>query len=623
MVKLIRLSSQDDKAVFTANFDTDIPLGEGAQIAVKNAVFQVNRSIGTFDSFEGDISTKNVSEDNKTNFVALAPGNYNQTQFKTLMRRIANTLNRGLDYGALAAGGTAPYAELNENFSMYNVYLRNNGLVCIDYRYSPLLRPSNSSFATNDAPFNVITSNNVANPTDGKNRHVMDIAPANAARTDEAYRYVALKSIEMSQGSGIFSCQVYNSVVDANPAQNGFGIGISFEETADDVVGGAGNVTDPRDGRQNMNDEARNIEILFTDVNTPYKTRVSAFNTASVEETSALNPRNVVDTTADKNDIIELRIGTESRGGNPFIGKKFIAGFVIQDDGAGGATETRLFTHHLSEIELGEEVDLLSGANDVVFTPYLFFRGNRNNIRINDPVFSPNPFRNPKIRANDPGNLEQIYFPLVDAPYYRNVGAGDPSQDSLNAELRAMLPTMVFRRFVRHVFDNVITLSSSISKVLGSSQNLLSKQNLIMCDGTDANLLHGFAAPPRLGLVGCQYTLDRMPFKLERDFYMIESLNLNVDSYNSSVVVRNLATRGGSVFNTKGERKNILDTIPATDDRQALITYEPNEKTFVDIKNSSDINLRNLRIRIVDELFIPIQTQGLSNITLVVKEKDE
>jgi len=72
----------------------------------------------------------------------------------------------------------------------------------------------------------------------------------------------------------------------------------------------------------------------------------------------------------------------------------------------------------------------------------------------------------------------------------------------------------------------------------------------------------------------------------------------------------------------KGDRKNILATIPLQQGTGEMV-YEVNTPIFIDIKNLSDSNIRNLKFRILDNNFQEIKTSNTSNMTLLIKGPKE
>ena len=92
--------------------------------------------------------------------------------------------------------------------------------------------------------------------------------------------------------------------------------------------------------------------------------------------------------------------------------------------------------------------------------------------------------------------------------------------------------------------------------------------------------------------------------------YLIELLNLQVDSFHG-------LAQG---------RKNILAAVPVSENIMSdsgQIQYEPNNLFFVDLKNKFPITLRNISARIIGNDFSEIETEGLAEIAILIKNKDE
>ena len=86
--------------------------------------------------------------------------------------------------------------------------------------------------------------------------------------------------------------------------------------------------------------------------------------------------------------------------------------------------------------------------------------------------------------------------------------------------------------------------------------------------------------------------------------YIIELLNMDIESYDSLA---------------KGHR-NILKVIHQTNvgaDKN-LINYEANNLTFLNIRNATKQTLRNIKVRILNAYLKPINTTGLSAITILI-----
>lgn len=89
--------------------------------------------------------------------------------------------------------------------------------------------------------------------------------------------------------------------------------------------------------------------------------------------------------------------------------------------------------------------------------------------------------------------------------------------------------------------------------------------------------------------------------------YLVEMLSELVDSYDSY----------------QQGRKNILAPIPISDRTintgTGIIQYQPNNLVFVDLKNSKERLIRNMRARIITDTYDPIEIEGLAEINLLLK----
>lgn len=103
--------------------------------------------------------------------------------------------------------------------------------------------------------------------------------------------------------------------------------------------------------------------------------------------------------------------------------------------------------------------------------------------------------------------------------------------------------------------------------------------------------------------------LGEKPFTL-RDFsesYVIELLNLKLDSMDSQ---------------SKGP-KNFLYVIPQLSAIREHVVYQVPQLIFLNLNNATNINLRELRARVLKEDLTPITCYGISEMVIILKEKDE
>jgi len=99
--------------------------------------------------------------------------------------------------------------------------------------------------------------------------------------------------------------------------------------------------------------------------------------------------------------------------------------------------------------------------------------------------------------------------------------------------------------------------------------------------------------------------------------YLVELLNIPLESYHTA------AASKGTNNETGGGRKSILSSIPISEriiNNSGQIQYEPNTLFYVSLNNKFPINLRNIKARIVSNDFSPIVTEGISEISILIRE---
>jgi hypothetical protein len=140
-------------------------------------------------------------------------------------------------------------------------------------------------------------------------------------------------------------------------------------------------------------------------------------------------------------------------------------------------------------------------------------------------------------------------------------------------------------------------------------------QNFIQFEGAQVASFMGFKnqrIPAVSGFILAAqhtYTADfTLATPQEADAYIVELLNLKLDSYDSFSTAE--TPEGGG-------RRSILHVIPTSNDRGQVI-YAPPYLTFLDLNNRETIYLRNLRARVVHNDYSDIETRGLSTLVLIV-----
>jgi len=99
-----------------------------------------------------------------------------------------------------------------------------------------------------------------------------------------------------------------------------------------------------------------------------------------------------------------------------------------------------------------------------------------------------------------------------------------------------------------------------------------------------------------------------------------------LNSYNDSFIVELLDLKLDSYDTQKKGRVNILAVVPSAELNENLtsgVVYEASNLLFINLKNYQELQLRNLRLRVLQRDFTPINLKGLGVMCLLVKDKDE
>lgn len=114
--------------------------------------------------------------------------------------------------------------------------------------------------------------------------------------------------------------------------------------------------------------------------------------------------------------------------------------------------------------------------------------------------------------------------------------------------------------------------------------------------------------------------------QLTTEYYALAPELFLLNSYNDSFVVELLDLKLDSYDSQKGTRRNILAVIPSAEINEqssAGIVYEANNLIWINLNNYEKLNLRNMRLRVLQRDLTPIEMKGLAVMTVLVKDKDE
>lgn len=617
MVKLIRLATTNEDAVFRANFDTDIILNENAQIAVRHCYFENDDIIFRPSESSGKIITKvDVSDadpsgtsDGITNIVEA--GTYRFGAKNTINQAITNALNTGCNVRSDTATGADYQNNPIVNASSFQCRQSNlnEDYVQLCYRYSPNTAFHPEFYAQNynqntgekvypyiaNRPLPGAPTGHIVSADIGREISIPVGDAAVVFNNTQKYRMLASENIGLCKGSSYFHAQIKYD----NGLGQGFGMGIAFTPKVKEGEKEAF-LSNYDIGFDLLPDDVRTMEIFYTNLNTPYTYRLNAVETITSHNPSA----DTANVNAGLHDVILFRLVNVEGDGVNSLRKKW-QGVIISHNGGNGSEEI-IFERVVSSEEL-----------EMNWQPYIWFLAKDNSLKIQDVTWTPDPFLNGENFALEE---DQTIFPSQDVA---------PPPGLLSAGIIKFLPHINPYRNTADRESRVL-LSRTLENLIGFKQNHNSVLQSTI-GGADCKI-EAFAennAEEYTDHQGRLLTFKQQGWQVEgedhvrfdvNDYYIIETLGLPLNSYNSSEDAAPSNKQEKLTFwNTDGARVNILDTIPFINE-QGLVVYSPNELLYVDILNSNKQNLRNLKVRILDQYRKPIKLVGKAEILLVIKD---
>ena len=616
MVRLLRLQTYDDNCVFDCNFDSDILIGENASIGLKNLIFTPNETMLDINSSDGKITFVPEFEGEGQGEIGnifkeqtMETSSFNANEIEKFTQELERTLNRTLSFldgkdnnRFTLAAGSCFSVDLNtggENGKQFSInfylcpvvgfvksiYLSPDGTSLDKF---PENSPTNLYFKYSDKCSDIykkITHEAVAGQS---NNFYFSVNDSETPVRDFRFRHIARYGI--SKGSGCYYCRIVSSSADGDPTvPNGFRFGLTFntEIFEDDAL-----ITIP--------EKDRNFEIVFTDPNTAYSHRSSNVGESGTEIFIDANgqpilPELVNGGVENRHDILLFKYDTNEQG------QKCISSFIIQE--TAGATL-------LSEFQLGTD------SQNATCTPYIIFHANKNKIKVDLLRFSPD------VSTLDE-NRELIRdFPLQDDSPLSTGGGG---VGVANAGTNQTVVSALNLNQVRFGIPGRPEATRKSSKI-NFSDDLLDVMGLKTPTGlynSIALIEEIFENDGRPNFVGFVISSKSVFALKNRDFFIVEFLNLQLDSYDSSIAGDSRERKQGiHSASTNGRRRNILATVPYEEGTKGFVDFQANEVDYIDINNGIPVSIRNLKVRVLDENFKKIFIDSIqsANMTLLLKD---
>ena len=620
-MKLIRLATNDN-GNFSSSFGNEMILKPNAKMALLNLTF--NSSIGKLTtSNDQSITTKTDAVEPLTQKIhTLDNREFASTEagFKEYKEYIISSLNSSI---AMTRGKNN---ESNAVGSQYTIQFDEDGTEEIVYRYAPCV----NGLATKDVYKNYTTGGTAAidvpdfmevNPNllvegleegilvDTNQRDINWIQTTmqpnvNQNNTNNRDNCTGCTT-EICPGSGFMSCRIADLVDRADAGNsNGFGIGLSkIPLSFDDNRGGFNGA---------ITTEMIFADIFFNQSSTPYKFTTQNF--PGQEFSASFNPfkTNIVtDTDIDTHDIM---------------------GFEIQ-----GNTCTICVYQAQAAPNNRRVVAIVNIPPGQKLYPYFYMRGAgtaKTGSATPDCTADMLNFTYNSLQyAKDGGNLAEDpisrigWGPSEENEWYRlmdrNGGAdvvgcangyGKMMQSVTNLSIDIGIPSIQGgQKIVSTTFQPRWILDFIQSTVL--SKDILVPIGFgIGGEGFQTFTNNGLGDP----FWTSEFSADRLPRFYTADNFLVESVTLPLDSFDASEVQYNSLQNYPPETEKTGRRKNILMTIPISDNDTGLVEFETNTPVFIDINNAESINVKNLNFRVLRKDFSPIDQSSEDAIMTVL-----
>ena len=612
MVKLIRLSTDNTNAHIKANFDTDITIETNSKIALKNLTFESR--VGIFNAnannsrvaFLGDGA---IESEFKEQFIT--PGRY--TNFTELANEVSQALNRTITLQDGKSNGRAH----REIYGQFRVRVKYDLKARLEFRQSVAMNIQSNAYDDTDYeirdPFPLGNTLSWTQPAAPLNQFELDddqelYLKASAVEThDERYSFVPRFGLGLSKGCAVFYCRIKSSIVNGDPTiPNGFSIGVS-----------CGNPRMPEDTdipAVGISSTERNYEITFIDKNSNYFFRRSHKGIASTNTDSGFAPNDVDSVNIGQHDVLVFKIDN-----NPNNNKVISA--HIYDYNGGPGRERLIFSQPLNDDEL-----------EGTLTPYIYMRGNKNNIQLDMLRFTPDPFfevNNQNIILENEGDINDDVAGYVLADPTFTFDNSNTITNHIHQNIREKIALNYIDTDGNNINENLqpqLSLGGELAEALGFNKKgnvseYLSSVELVDFEyDYNQNLFDQFLNSRGLMIDAPHFTPFQQP-----DSFIVETLSLPLVSYNSSVTkdqylnsaISRIINNVNNNRQTNGSRRNILATIPKSSEN-GLVQYEPNELIYIDISNNEKINIRNIELRILNTDFESIKTFGIIDMTLLI-----
>ena len=589
MVKLVRLTTDDKTCVFKSNLDAGIAVSRDAKIALQNLTFENEYTALTIDDSNNLVKSNFDTTIYDDIEFRIPNGVYSKSDYNKFFDVLQASLNCTLAITGLASdpAGGAAYASYYIDYP--NKTFNSNGdNIVLKYRYTPMTSPfteNNGDTRANETVLFQGTGIQVLSTSSELNRDNLSkdsILPASASR--DSYMFGKSDEVMLSRGSGIFCCRIEKLGDTGASDDNGFGIGLSYTQ-----------VTDIAFDATEMPNTQRDFEIRVKKSSDNYSTITPASPNTEVDAGAA--PYSFVDASGIDNDLLMIR-----RNGNKVLLN------VFNSSSGAGVPAFPVVEYTIPDADI-----------DKPLYPYIYICGAAADTEVGMPFLTVDP----NIEGNDEYEITGEGQAVRESP-----GGGVSSSnffDLLATPYDDVLPGIdndVYDTAPNFTKKPKISMSSEIWKFLGfnqrSDKDQVSYKPLPLPIENYSSLGQ---------ITGLNERMLRIQLVADKDFSVVLSDNFvvlldnySLFSYDASRTSYGMNSRNPSTIANRGRRFNILATIPVNNNNDGIVEYEPNTITYIDLDLSTDEEIKNLNLRVLNKDLSPIEINGKAVMTLLIQE---
>ena len=582
MVKLVRLTTQDSRAVFSSNLDTGISVSKNASIALQNLTFSSDFQVLDVTP-NNDLVRYSIAQDLNTLSNKLPKKQYTNGNYRDFYKDYEGTLN-----GCLSVSQPTPLD--GDVYGSFKV-VEQGDRVITKFKYTPMIMPfinnkdetlrqleqaffevSQISSTTATPSIFVETS---TNPRSNLG-NMRSASPDNIPRLQN-YMYPAGADIKWSQGSAMFMCRVENLIDHADPDNtHGFGIGLSFTNIANNTG----------DGKAEIQSGSRDFEVLVEKTGDPYRfINPTNPNTEQISTTTPFKYDISVDTDPFTHDHIIFQRN-----------KNIITASVWNtSDGLGNGVRNEIFSYALPASQMSEPL-----------YPYIYIKSNATNCMVGRPILTMDALQ-------IPDNEDYAATGLL-----QNIGgfAADNAFQAIANLYADCVPILENNRFLGSygLQEPKVYSNGEIFRFLGYDENRFS-----------ANIEYFIGLPQTRIELGVTPFLqfDLVPEGqhqvVNSDNFVVVIDNYSVFSYDSSRTNYGPNSLNPATQANRARRFNIIATIPKNDN-SGFLEYQPNELVYIDLDLAEDIVIKNLNLRVLNKNLNPITINGRAIMTILIQD---